>query len=195
MRHPAGRACRPSVGRAPERQDVEEDEREEDQSERETDAVSEALRQVVHDDDVDHETQEGDQEQQEPPPRPADDLQENEGAVDRDQRGPARQPGFREDDPERDHRDRVEHHEPEEERPNRDAPRRLVGHLRQSHVPPLPSDRLMLAPAGRGLKHIRIETEKGNDRGPTCPGRGRSTSASLSAHGGNVTFFSPLSVP
>ena len=83
-RQSARRTHLPSVGRAPECQDVHEDQRKEDQPQREADAMTEALREIVQHDDEDHDVHEGDQEQQEPPTRTTHDPQKDVGAIDRD---------------------------------------------------------------------------------------------------------------
>src|SRR3954454_12840686 len=89
--HPGSARCRwASVGRAPPREDRQEDPAEEDQPQREPDTVSEALRQIVQDDDVHDELGDRDEDPDQPPRRPADDLQHDVEAVDRDERAPRR---------------------------------------------------------------------------------------------------------
>src|SRR3954447_17701109 len=89
--HPARRGRGwTAIRRASPRQDREEDPAQEDQPQREPDTVSEALRQIVQDDDVHDQLRDRDEDPDQPPRRRADDLQHDVEAVYRDERAPRR---------------------------------------------------------------------------------------------------------
>lgn len=99
---------RPFVLSASESEDRVEDRREEDQPESEADPFAKALREVHRHDEANHDIDEGDEHEDDPPDGTTDNLKENNDIVDRDDGSPARLSGLGEDFPHRDQKDNDE---------------------------------------------------------------------------------------
>lgn len=99
---------RPCVLSAAESEDWVEDRREKDQPESEAAPFAKALREVHRHDKANHDVDERDEHEDDPPDGTTDNLKENNDIVDRDDGSPARLSGLGEDFPHRDQKDNNE---------------------------------------------------------------------------------------